>query len=83
MAMKPTLVHLPPTMIEELDRRRAGSGVSRSQMIRDAVSAYVRDDDAELAQQYQNAYEEKPLTHSDDWGDLNAWLEEVRRVRGR
>lgn len=83
MAMKPTLVHLPPAMIEELDRRRERFGVSRSQMIRDAVSAYVRDDDAELAQQYRNAYEDKPLTHADEWGDLNAWLEEVRGVRGR
>ena len=81
MAMKPTLVHLPPAMIEELDRRRERSGVSRSQMIRDAVSAYVRDADGSLAEQYRMAYAEMPLDHSDEWGNLDAWLDEVRRMR--
>ena len=81
MAMKPTLVHLPPAMIEELDRRRERSGVSRAQMIRDAVSAYVRDDDGTLAEQYRVAYEEMPLGHTDEWGNLDAWLDEVRRMR--
>ncbi len=81
MAMKPTLVHLPPAMIEELDRRRERSGVSRSQMIRDAVTAYVRVDDGGLARRYRTAYEEIPLAHPDEWGDLDAWLDEVRRVR--
>lgn len=82
MAMKPTLVHLPPALIEDLDRRRERSGISRSQMIRDAITAYVRDDDnGALAQQYRAAYEETPLTHPDEWGDLDAWLEEVHRMR--
>lgn len=79
--MKPTLVHLPSDMIEELDRRRERSGVSRSQMIRDAVRAYVRDGDDRLAEQYKVAYEETPLGHPDEWGSLDAWLDGVRRVR--
>ena len=81
MAMKPTLEHLPPAMIEELDRRSERSGVSRSQMIRDAVTAYVGVDDGGLARRYRAAYEEIPLAHPDEWGDLDAWLDEVRRVR--
>ena len=79
--MKPTLVHLPPAMIEELDRRRARSGVSRAQMIRDAVSSYMRDVDGRHAEQYRTAYEETPLDRLDEWGDLDSWLEEVRGMR--
>ena len=78
--MKPTIVHLPPSMIEELDRRGERSGVSRAQVIRDAIGAHLRQDEG-LAEQYLTAYEAMPLSHPDEWGDLHAWLEEVRRVR--
>jgi metal-responsive CopG/Arc/MetJ family transcriptional regulator len=82
--MKPTLVHLPPELIESLDTRAAAEGVSRSQLIRDAVGAFLEvDAAARLADQVRQAYERQPLDTPDEWGDLESFLAAVRAEKVR
>ncbi len=80
--MRPTLVHLPPELIEQLDKRATREGASRSQVIRDAVSEYLGAD-SNLAERVAAAYEAYPLGTSDEWGDLESFLDAVRTARAR
>lgn len=82
MALKPTMVQLPEELVALLDARAHAQGVSRSQVVRDAVAAYLRRDaDARLAERYEAAYRRYPLDTPDEWGDLESWSRGVERAR--
>ena len=82
--MKPTLIHLPQTDIDALDRRAGSDGVSRSQIVRDAVAAYLdADSAAELDDRVRLAYERYPLETPDEWGDMESFLAAVRAEKAR
>lgn len=61
MARVQTMVQLSDELIRALDRRAARTGVSRSQVIREAVAGYVEDDlQAELDRQIVAGYRRYP-----------------------
>lgn len=69
-----TLVQLSDALVAALDQRAAKHGVSRSQLIREAVEAHLRDDlDAEISRRIVAGYERFPQASTDDWGDPEAW----------
>jgi len=83
MARTQTLVQLSDRLLAALDQRAAQRGVSRSQVIREAVEAYVASDlEAEISRQILQGYERQPRT-VDDWGDLEAWMLEAARETDR
>ncbi len=56
--------------------------MSRSQVIRDAVEAYLRDDqDAEIARRYRAGYRRVPAGTPDEWGDAEAFHSGLARAR--
>jgi Arc/MetJ-type ribon-helix-helix transcriptional regulator len=75
------MVQLPDSLIEELDGRAARDGVSRSQVIRDAVATYLDDGAEERAALTVAAYGKHPFGEPDAWGDVSAWFEALRRAR--
>lgn len=78
------MVQLPPDLVEQLDRRAEAAGVSRSQVIREAIRAYLQagtDREARLAEIYRDAYARVPLETADDWGDLDSWHRGLERAR--
>lgn len=79
--MRPTMVQLPENLIEELDGRARREGVSRSQVIRDAVATYLDDGAEERAALTAAAYEKQPFGESDAWGDVSAWFDALRQAR--
>jgi hypothetical protein len=69
MGRAQTLVQLSDTLLAVLDQRAAKRGVSRSQVIREAVEAYVRADyDAEISRQILDGYDRLPQATPDEWG---------------
>ena len=84
MPMKPTLIHLPEDDIQQLDKRANADGISRSQVVRDAVASYLdMDAAAELDERVRKAYEEFPLDTPDDWGDMETFLVAVRAEKAK
>ena len=82
MAMKPTLIHINDEMIADLDQKATTDRVSRSQVIRDAVAAYLETDTAErLAEKVRLAYDAQPLSTPDEWGNMESFLSAVRAER--
>lgn len=82
MAVKPTMVHLHAEVIEMLDAKARRRGVSRSQLIREAVDALLSADRRNgLAERYRQAYRVAPADTADEWGDLGAWHAELERIR--
>lgn len=80
--MKPTLIHMPTDLIEEIDARAHRENVSRSHLIRQAVSAFLSSEPREeLASRVAQAYEDQPLSTADQWGDLESFLDAVRTER--
>lgn len=80
--MQPTLIHLPPPTVEMLDRRASATGVSRAQVVRDAIAAYLQSDaDQDLSDRVREAYTAQPLDAPDEWGDLDTFLASVRQQR--
>lgn len=69
-----TMVQLNEKLLELLDQRAARAGVSRSQVIRDAVEAYLAADRATaIDRQIVDGYTRMPQAgeyDADDWGDL-------------
>jgi predicted transcriptional regulator len=75
MAMRTqTMVQLTDDLLELLDERAARMGVSRSQVIRDAIEAYLQSDRAAaIDRQIVEGYTRMPQGGQDDadeWGDL-------------
>ena len=72
VARTQTLVQLNDTLLAALDQRAARRGVSRSQVIREAIEAHLGDDhDAEISRRIIDGYERLPQATSDEWGDLH------------
>lgn len=80
MARKQVLVQLDDRMVAALDRRAKRAGVSRSELIRRAVAAHLRDVDLEdadrqLVEAYRRAPEEPTETDALLEVALEAWPE--------
>ena len=70
VARTQTLVQLNDSLLAALDQRAARRGVSRSQIIREAIEAQLADDlDAEISRRIIEGYERTPQGTSDVWGD--------------
>lgn len=76
MGRTQTLVQLNDELLAALDQRAARRGVSRSQVIRDAVESYLRGDlDAEISRRIVEGYRRAPQWDPDHWGDPIAFLD--------
>lgn len=70
VARTQTLVQLSEDLLAALDQRAARRGVSRSQIIREAIEAHLAGDlDQEIARRIVAGYERIPQATSDEWGD--------------
>ena len=75
MARVQTLVQLDDAQLAALDQRAAQRSVSRSQLIREAIEAYVADDlEAAVSRQIIEGYERIPMSTPDEWGDPEEWM---------
>jgi predicted DNA-binding protein len=74
MSRTQTMVQLNEDLLERLDRRVSASGVSRSQLIREAIEAYLTADQAALTDRLiVDGYQRMPQGgefDADEWGDL-------------
>jgi predicted transcriptional regulator len=72
------MVQLSGDLVEALDRHAARAGVSRSQVIRDAVEAFLASDRAAtIDRQIVGGYIKTPQGGEfdvDEWGDLSAMM---------
>lgn len=76
MARTQTLVQLNTELLAALDQRAAKQGLSRSQLIRAAVEAFVRDDlEAEISRRIVEGYKRDPQWEPDAWGDPMAFAD--------
>jgi predicted transcriptional regulator len=76
MARTQTMVQLSDSLVEALDARAAREGVSRSQLIRNAIEAFLADDaEREVTERIVAGYRAHPQGVPDAWGDLDAVLE--------
>ncbi len=66
MARTQTLVQLTDALLQRLDERAAREGRSRSALIRDAIEAYLYDEEeAEIDRQIREGYERIPETEEE------------------
>lgn len=66
MARTQTLVQLTDELLRRLDERAAREGRSRSALIRDAIEAYLFDEEeAEISRQIVEGYERIPVTEEE------------------
>ena len=73
MARTQTLVQLNDELLERLDSYRRRAGLSRSQVVRDAVERYLAADrEAEIDRLIVDAYTRHPA--QDVWGEQSAKL---------
>ncbi len=80
VARTQTLVQLNDTLLAALDQRAAGQGVSRSQIIREAVEAHLAEDhDAEVSRRIIEGYERVPQAVCDEWGDPGSFVAAAAR----
>jgi predicted DNA-binding protein len=84
-----TMVQLNEELLERLDRRASASGVSRSQVIREAIEAYLADDQAATTDRLiVEGYTRMPQGgeyDADAWGELGAMataltVDQMRRL---
>ncbi len=69
-------------MVAQLDRRAARQQVSRSQVVRQAVAAYLAADlEDDIAESYRQGYEDIPAGTPDVWGDIEAFHGELAQRR--
>lgn len=76
MPRKQVLVQLSEELVAALDAEAEQLGTSRSAVLREAASRYVKErDDARITQQIVDGYTRFPQTddEEDDWGRLSAW----------
>jgi hypothetical protein len=77
------MLQLSEDQIALLDLQAKRDGVSRSHVVRSAVSAFVQPTpDADVAQLYANAYPNGRLG-VDEWGDRDQWHAAAERDRAR
>ncbi len=70
------MVQLTDDLLRLLDREAARTGVSRSEVIRTAVAAYLSESrEAELSRRIVEGYRRVPPHTPDEWGDLDAMSE--------
>lgn len=70
MARTQTLVQLNDALLAALDQRAAQRGVSRSQLVREAIEQFVASDlEAEVTRRIIEGYEREPQGSADEWGD--------------
>lgn len=73
-----TMVQLNEELLAVLDRKARESGVSRSQLIRQALEAYLASDrEAELDRQIVEGYTRMPQGGEfdrDEWGDVGTMM---------
>lgn len=68
-----TLVQLSQQLLAELDEEAARRGTSRSALVRDAVTSYLRDARADaVTDTIVAGYRRVPPETPDQWGDLEA-----------
>lgn len=68
MSRMATLVQLNQDLLAALDQRAAERGVSRSQVIREAIETYLADAlDAAIDHQIVEAYERRPQVEDPAW----------------
>lgn len=80
IARTQTLVQLTDELIALLDAKAARDGVSRSALIRDAVAAYLHDDEeAAIDAAIIEGYRRMPQIGVDAWGDFEAQMEFLSR----
>lgn len=77
--MKPTLVHLNPEQISELDDLGQSLGVSRSELVRKAIAEMLKR--VNQPESDAVAYDRVPLDAPDEWGNLAEWLDAARGAR--
>ncbi len=72
MARTQTLVQLTDDLLAALDQHAAASGRSRSELIRDAVERYLRDEvEARIDRQIVRGYQRLPQ-EEDPWAEAMA-----------
>jgi predicted transcriptional regulator len=70
MARTQTLVQLSDRLLGLLDQRAVARGVSRSQIIRQAIEEHLAEDlDAEISRAIIEGYRRTPQSVLDAWGD--------------
>lgn len=78
-----TMVQLNEDLLDHLDRRAAREGVSRSQLIRQALEAFLAvDRAAEIDRRIVEGYRRMPQGGEfdiDEWGDLGATIATLTR----
>jgi metal-responsive CopG/Arc/MetJ family transcriptional regulator len=69
-----TLVQLPRDLLNRLDERAAREGRSRSALIRDAIKAYLHDEEqARIDREIREGYERIPETEEEmAWAEASA-----------
>ena len=78
MARRQTLVQLNDELLAVLDQRAARHGVSRSELIRRAIEAYLKDDrDAEIDAAIVEGYTRIPPEEDDPWAEAST-IESIR-----
>ena len=78
MARKQTLVQLSDELLAALDERAARHGISRSELIRTAIEAYIASDqDAVIDAAIVDGYTRIPPEKDDPWADA-ATIESIR-----
>ncbi len=81
MARTQTLVQLNDDLLGLLDARAAEEGVSRSHLVRAAITAYLSDEREKAnSQRLVEGYRRQPQLSAaiDEWGDLEAFSEAGR-----
>lgn len=84
MARTQTLVQLTDELLDLLDARAVRQGVSRSQVIREAIETHLRDErDEAIGRAIVEGYTRVPPGVPDEWGDIEAWHEALAEARAR
>lgn len=84
MTLQSVMIQLQANQIERLDRQAKATGRSRSAVIRDAVDVALADDRrAEVARQYERAYNDHPFDEIDEWGSIDEWHRSATEARAQ
>jgi predicted DNA-binding protein len=80
MARAETMVQLTDELRQRLDEEAGRRGVSRSAVIREALTAYLAESsEAAIARKIVEGYTRIPQSTPDGWGDLDALHEASTR----